>query len=78
MAKISARLQGELLKKLERWNSYGFSLSDTVRQSLALLSASPADLSISTPLLAVKPLPRDQIQVQQGSEKDALKRLQEW
>jgi len=78
MAKISVRLNGELLKKLQQWKSYGFSLSDTVRQGLALLPPSPIELPTFTSSLAIKPLSKDQIQLQPRGERDALRALQEW
>ena len=78
MAKISVRLEGELLRKLEQWKSYGFSMSDTVRQGLALLPPSPTELPAFTSSLAIKPLPKDLVQLQPRGERDALRTLQEW
>lgn len=78
MPKISVRLEGKLVEKLQHWRNYGFSMSDTVRQGLALLPSSPVDLQRPTPSFNIKPIQKGQIQVETKNERDALRALQEW
>jgi hypothetical protein len=74
--RICARLTPELLAKMQTWKSYGFHLSDIVRQALALLPSSP-DQRVAAPA-RIKSLPKQGLQVELKDERVALKALQEW
>ena len=77
--RITVRLSGELLTKTQNWTGKGISLSDTVRQALALLPNSPEDAAYAQPSpMQIKPLQRVEINIQLKDEAQALKALQEW
>jgi Arc/MetJ-type ribon-helix-helix transcriptional regulator len=76
--RITVRLSGELLRKTQNWTGKGISLSDTVRQALALLPNSPEETVYTQPSMQIKPLRRVEINIQLKDEARSLKALQEW
>ncbi|MEM3381851.1 MAG: hypothetical protein QXQ11_06835 [Candidatus Bathyarchaeia archaeon] len=77
--KISVRLTEELAEKLSRWESFGFSLSDTVRHAISILPDSPSSLQgTEKSIQKIKSLRKGSLEVKLRDEKDALRALQEW
>jgi Arc/MetJ-type ribon-helix-helix transcriptional regulator len=77
--RVTVRLSGELLGKMQNWTGKGISLSDTVRQALALLPNCPEETAYTRPSpTQIKPLQKVEINIQLKAETEYLKALQEW
>lgn len=74
--KLSVRLRGDLVKKVARWRASGLTLSDIVRQALAVLPDHPNQMRDSKDLPKVKLPDKETLGIRLEDREEALKKLE--